>query len=160
MTKYYNELIYYIQRIVGNKEESLDITQETYARVVQKASQTTIKNERALLYRVAKNVMIDKFRKNKQSKEVLFDEELHINHSENSELKAIQEDQQKHLELEIDNLPKKRRQAFVLHIIEGYSRKEAASMMGISLNAIEKHISRASQEIKENLAKKEGKDSE
>lgn len=160
MITYYKEIFSYVIKMVSNKNTANDITQETFTRVIKANQKNKIKNERAFLYRVAKNIMIDQFRQNTKFTQVSFDEDSHIENTNNSEIEIIQEDQQKLLREEIDNLAKKRKQAFVLHIMEGYSRQEVASMMGLSLNAVEKHISRASNQIKENISKKEGNDFE
>lgn len=56
---------------------------------------------------------------------------------------------------EIKKLPPKRKEAFVLHILEDYSKEEVAKMMNISVQAVEKHISRATIELKAKLNKKE-----
>ncbi len=56
---------------------------------------------------------------------------------------------------ELKKLPLKRKEAFYLHIFEGYSRAEVAKQMGISLTSVEKHISRASIELKEKIKRKE-----
>lgn len=156
MTNYYKEIFLYVKKTVFDRELALDITQETFSRVIKKANTNTIQNERAFLYRVAKNVMVDEFRKNSKKTEVLYDEETHIQNTDTSETSIIEEEQQKELMYEIDTLPKKRRQAFILHIIEGYSRKEVADIMGLSVSAIDKHITRASDQIKDNISKKAG----
>jgi len=156
MTNYYKEIFSYVKKSVFDRELALDITQETFSRAIKKATTSIIKNERAFLYRVAKNVMVDEFRTNSKVSEVIYDEEIHIEITDTVESSVIEEEEQKELMREIDNLPIKRRQVFVLHIIEGYSRKEIATIMGLSLSTIDKHISRASDQIKNNISKKVG----
>lgn len=156
MLAYYKEIFLYVKKTVIDKNVAEDITQETFTRVIKNADTNIIKNERAFLYRVAKNVIIDQFRKKTKISEVSFNENEYFEETNNTENSTIEFDQQRHLMEEIDNLPKKRRQAFVLHIMEGYSRKEVAEMMSISLNAVDKHISRASEQIKHNMSLKEG----
>ena len=56
---------------------------------------------------------------------------------------------------ELKKLPPKRKEAFVLHILEDYSKEEVAKMMNISIQAVEKHISRATIDLREKLRKKE-----
>lgn len=158
MLAYYKEIFSYVKKTVKDKNDAEDITQETFTRVIKNTS--LIENKRAFLYRVAKNVIVDQFRKKTNFLEISFDDNEYSDEKNQTENRIIQDDQEKHLMYEIDNLPKKRRQAFVLHIMEGYSRKEVASLMNLSLNAVEKHISRASNQIKENIRIKEGKDCE
>jgi RNA polymerase sigma-70 factor, ECF subfamily len=160
MINYYKEVFSYVKKNIFDKEIAQDITQETFARVIKKADNSSIDNERALLYRVAKNIMVDLYRKKSDIKEISFNEEEYISEFHNADDRIIQDEQQQLLIQEIDKLPKKRRQAFTLHIIQGYSRKEVSQIMGISFNAVEQHISRASNQIKQNISKKEGTDFE
>ena len=53
----------------------------------------------------------------------------------------------------VETLPNRSKEAFLLHTIDGYSRKEIAFMMGISPNAVEKHIIRATKNLQEKLTK-------
>ncbi|NQY54109.1 MAG: RNA polymerase sigma factor [Campylobacteraceae bacterium] len=160
MINYYKEIFLYVKKTVLDKNVAEDITQEAFVRVIKNTSNKKIENERAFLYRVAKNIIIDQFRKRTKVTEVCFNDIEYFEEDNQTQDKIIQDDQQLHLMIEIDKLAKKRKQAFVLHIIEGYSRKEVAAMMNLSLNSVEKHISRASNQIKENMRIKEGKDSE
>jgi len=68
----------------------------------------------------------------------------------------LEQDRQKTLMRALQTLPQKRKEAFVLHVLEGYSRDEVSQMMGISIDAVEKHLSRASIELKEKIKRKEG----
>ncbi|NQY21946.1 MAG: RNA polymerase sigma factor [Campylobacteraceae bacterium] len=160
MINYYKEIFLYVKKTVLDKNVAEDITQEAFVRVIKNTSNKKIENERAFLYRVAKNIIIDQFRKRTKVTEVCFNDREYFEEDNQTQDKIIQDDQQLHLMIEIDKLAKKRKQAFVLHIIEGYSRKEVATLMNLSLNSVEKHISRASNQIKENMRIKEGEDSE
>lgn len=153
MLSYYKELFSYIQKLVNDKEYAKDITQETYMRTLEANSNSTIDNKRAFLYRVAKNIIIDQARKNKKNSFIDFEEEKHISKDEQAEELTIKLNENQVLLEEIKKLPQKRRQVFVLHIIEGYSRKEISQLLNITISAVEKHISRASLQIKENLEK-------
>ena len=51
----------------------------------------------------------------------------------------------------IKTLPKRNKEAFILNVIKGYTRKEVAQMMNISINAVEKNIARAAIKIQEKL---------
>ena len=38
MLKYYKELVFFVQKLVGDKELAMDITQETYSKTLEKSS--------------------------------------------------------------------------------------------------------------------------
>ena len=49
MLKYYDELIYFALKQVGDKEKAKDIIQETYSKVLEIKEKFKINNERAYL---------------------------------------------------------------------------------------------------------------
>lgn len=67
MLKYYDELVYYVQKMTNDKQLALEIIQETYAKTLEKQKDTTIENERAFLYKVARNLTFDYSKKEKSN---------------------------------------------------------------------------------------------
>lgn len=157
MLECYHELIYYIQRMVGDKEKAKDIIQEAYSRMFEVSKTTPIDNKRAYLYKLARNIVIDQSRKEKNAVQIEYEEEEHSIPQEQQPDEQISKASQQELLLKIlYSLPEKNQQAFILHVFEGYSRREIALKMGISTAAVEKHIIRASEKIKEKLNSIEG----
>ncbi|MGP2656903.1 RNA polymerase sigma factor [Malaciobacter sp. WC5094] len=156
MLKYYNELVYYVQRMIGDKEQAVDIIQETYTKTIEKSKQLDIKNERAFLYKVAKNLVIDQSRKKINRDNISFEEEnFSIPKEEQPEHLAI-----KHLEEELliealNSLPKRLKQVFVLHIFDGYSKKQIASMMDLNLNTVQKYVINATKKLSDYIEEKQ-----
>lgn len=155
MLEYYKELLYYIRNKISNKDYAQDIVQETYIKIISIQNEQEVINQRALLYKIAKNLIIDKVRKNKNIKEIPYEESEYIAKTKAPEDLAIEQNQTNILMQELKKLPTKRKEAFVLHILEGYTKEEVSKMMNISIQAVEKHISRASIELKEKLKRKE-----
>lgn len=155
MLEYYKEILYYIQRMVGDKEEAKDVTQEAYIRVLEIDSKSQISNKRAYLYKIARNLVIDGSKKKHKNFEVTYEEDSYsIPKEEQPEEIITTLDEQELLMKTIQTLPAKSKQAFVLHIINGYTRKEISEKMGISTNAVEKHITRATSKIKQKIQEK------
>ncbi|MGE0050866.1 MAG: RNA polymerase sigma factor [Arcobacter sp.] len=50
MLKYYNELLYFAQKQVGDREKAKDIIQETYIKLLEIKDKYNINNERAYLF--------------------------------------------------------------------------------------------------------------
>lgn len=155
MLEYYKELLYYIKNKISNKDYAQDIVQETYIKIITIQNEQEVINQRALLYKIAKNLIIDKARKNKDIKEIPYEESEYISKTKEPDELAIEQNRERILMQEIKKLPPKRKEAFVLHILEDYSKEEVAKMMNISVQAVEKHISRATIELKAKLNKKE-----
>lgn len=157
MLNYYKELFFYIQKFVKDKEFSSEIVQEAFSRTLEANRKETIKNKRAFLYRVAKNLLIDESRKIHNKHVVEYDEKLHSDETIDLEELIITQNQSQKLYELIDKLPRKRRQVFILYAIEDYTRKEIAMKLGISTNAVEKHITRSIIQIKEEFKDLESK---
>jgi len=155
MIEYYKELLYYIQKKTLCRDYAQDIIQETYAKVITVQNKQKLNNPRAFLYKVAKNLMIDKARRNIKVQEISYEENEHTDNEQPPEEVILEQDMKLILMKELEKLPAMRKEAFVLHILEGYSRQEVAKIMGISLSAIEKHISRASIDLKKRLNNKD-----
>ncbi|MFC3339790.1 sigma factor [Paracandidimonas soli] len=61
---YYQELIQFCARLTRNRDAAADLVQETYARVLSAQDKgAQFKEPRALLYRTARNLVIDLHRK-------------------------------------------------------------------------------------------------
>lgn len=157
MVQYYQELLYYVQKMVGDKEKAKDIIQETYSRMLDIDKVTPIENKRAFLYKLARNIVFDLARREKHSFSIeYFEEEHNIPEYEQPEEILFEESDQELLFEILDTIPPKNAQAFILHVFEGFSRKEIASKMGLSTAAVEKHIIRATEKIKKKLESIEG----
>ncbi len=155
MLKYYNELLYFAKKLVGDKEKAKDIIQETYRRVLEIKDKKVINNERAYLYKIAKNVVVNEALENQKLEITIYEENIHLSPIyEQPEEILIQEDQEKIFMEIINDLPQRAKEAFILYTINSYSRKEIADILGISPNAVEKLIKRATIKVEEELAKR------
>ncbi|RXJ75322.1 RNA polymerase subunit sigma [Arcobacter sp. F155] len=155
MLEYYKEISYYLLRLTKDKDLARDLTQETYAKALEidkKAEKTTI--QKAYLYKIAYSLVIDKARKNKKISYTSFEEEQYsIPKKECPEEILSDEKREQKLKKCISTLSKRNKQAFVLHVYKGLTRKEISEIMGISVNAVEKNITRATLKIKEQMKK-------
>lgn len=152
MIDYYKELFYYVQRMVRDKDKTQDVIQETYARAIEVDSRIKIINKRAYLYKMARNIVIDEIKKNKNISKVAYEDNSNIiPASEQPEEIILNQSLENNLMDIVKTLPSRSKQAFILHTIDGYSRKEIALKMGITINAVEKHITRATMKIQEKL---------
>lgn len=159
MVEYYNEILIYIRRMSGDQELAKDLTQETYVKAFKLIKNEQIENKRAYLYKIAKHLVFDESRKKKNYSEVEYQDEYHNTKHEIQAEDIIQKDDKKKFLLQcIQKLPKRNKEAFYLFAIKGYSRKEIAIRMDISVSAVEKNIKRATIKIQEELEKKGAKD--
>ncbi|MGE4399661.1 MAG: RNA polymerase sigma factor [Campylobacterales bacterium] len=143
--KYYSELLGYFSKILYDRDRAQDVVQEAYLKVAALGVKAEcIEEPRAFLYKTAHNIVIDEWRKNKNNaKEIIEEANIEACPSEEPLEQVMSNDRMSILQNTIDSLPDRCREAFVLHKFEGYSHREVAEMMGISVNAVEKHIIKA-----------------
>ncbi|MDZ7863435.1 sigma-70 family RNA polymerase sigma factor [Acidovorax sp.] len=148
LERFYRELLNFLHRQVGDRDTAADLAQESYARVLsaQHTGQPVL-DGRALLYRTARNLVIDQHRR----AEVRSHDSLDLvaeaqeppapHHLQPEEALASQQAVHGYVKV-IENLPPRCREAFVLHIIDGLPQAEIAERMGISVSMVEKHVVR------------------
>ncbi len=142
--RYYTELFRFLSRKLHDRHLAEDLTQETFSRALSSTQQ--VSSHRALLYHIAKNLLVDRYRDPQQrfaADEMPDADSLLAPGHEQPD--TITENQQyiDSLMAAIEALPPRCREAFILHRFDGLSQNEVAARMGISTNMVEKHIIRA-----------------
>jgi RNA polymerase sigma factor (sigma-70 family) len=149
----------YLMRVWPNKSEVPDIRQEAYARVYQAASQMRPGSPRAFLFTTAHHFMADRMRRERiVSIEAIGDiEALHVLSDEiSTERRVSAREELRRLAQAMDRLPPRCREVMWLRRVEGLSQKEAAAALGVSVKAIEQHVSKGSRLLAEYLLGEEG----
>lgn len=134
---------------VSDRESAKDITQGTFVRLWDYMSQgKKVDNMRAMLYRIANNLIIDEYRKRKyDSLDKMRDEEgFDIGFEIKRDIEAKDEYSQAMGLLE--RLPEKHRETLVMRHIDGLSIKEIAHLTHESENVISVRIHRAIEKLK------------
>ena len=150
LERYYQELLNFCSRTVRNRDAAADVVQETYARVlaVQHSGQA-VPEPRALLYRTARNLQVDQYRRSEVRGEVLHPDAeasaaeldgLAAPQACEPETAASSAQGVNALLAAIDALPLRCREAFILHKFDGLPHSEVAERMGISRKMVEQHI--------------------
>jgi len=146
--RYYRELLSFLTRQVNDRHTAADLAQESFMRVLSaQDSGQGVLDMRALLYRTARNLVIDQHRRtlHRQHKSIDpqddADHPLAPQHLQPEEVLAY-EQQARALVRTIENLPPRCREALVLNRFEGLSHQEVAERMGISKNMVAQHVAR------------------
>ncbi|MBR9871441.1 MAG: RNA polymerase sigma factor [Gammaproteobacteria bacterium] len=139
-------LLRYTARYFRRSQEAEDVVQEVFVKVIAAQRKREISSPKAYLFQTARNISLKQLNKPSYKltdvmgdilpeSDLLTSRELEeeFESSENFELfcRAVRD------------LPVKCRRAFVLCRIYGYSHKEVAAHMDISLKAVEGHLARA-----------------
>jgi RNA polymerase sigma-70 factor (ECF subfamily) len=132
---------------VTNRELAQDLTQEVFMRYWQTMRDgEKMKNGRAYLYTIARNLIIDWYRKKKESSLDALTE-LGLDFGDDAHAKIEQSAQVREVLEVIRQLDDDARDALLLRYVEGFTPKEIAAMSGESANAVSVRINRAIKKV-------------
>jgi RNA polymerase sigma factor (sigma-70 family) len=140
-------LLNFIRKRVADVSDAEDIAQDVFSELVESYElMKPVEQVGAWLYRVARNRIIDLFRRNKRQAERRFldrdaDEELPLEEMLPSPEAAPDEAYVRlvlldELDAALDELPEEQREVFLAHEIDGRSFKELAEATGSNLNTL------------------------
>ncbi len=130
---------------MSNRHEADDLTQEAYIRVFGRKKDDAVKEPIRLLYRIARNLLIDRSRRAQtRPKMASFDQETDIAQAAPSPAMMAQvQDELAILRTAVANLPERCQEVFILSRFEGLSYAEIADRLGITVKTVENHMGRA-----------------
>lgn len=154
---YESELRGYLYHRLGELSEVEDIVQESYKRIIEVRKNENIEAPKRLLFTIAKNLMMDFFRRKSVSQTsfvgemddfFVFDEEPSPcdQISQNEEIAALRE--------AIETLPPKCRTILLLRRMENLSYREIATRLKISERTVETQLSRALKKCHKELKRR------
>ena len=132
--------------IVQQSETAEDIVHEAFIKIAKNmhmVQNTLPERRKALIMRILENTAIDYYRKNKKNTEyiapVVLDDTL--------ELASDEDAGDYNLVYAILKMPLQYQQIFYLKYAHGYSNKEIAQLLGITVSSIEKILSRGKKKL-------------
>ena len=134
----------FIRRRIGNPEEAEDILQDVFYEFVEEYRlPESIEQASAWLFRVARNRIIDRFRKKKEVpiSETGDEEDYRLDLALPSPDAGPEAEYARALLLDalreaLDELPEAQREVFVEHELDGQSFKEMAARTGVAINTL------------------------
>ena len=152
--KHLKPISHYAFRMLGSTKDTEDITQETFLRLWLNAAkwQPQKANLSTWLHRITHNLCIDFLRKHghtytQSDFEDELGETLEIDAASSIDLTA----RARVIQRALLELPESQRSALMLCHFQGFSNKEAADIMDISVKALESAIARAKRTLREKL---------
>lgn len=140
---------------VSNRDVALDITQDAFTKYWDTLSKgQDIKNDKALIFTITRNLIIDYYRKKKS---VSLEALIETDNGEVEEFVLEKDDKKNEIEIEtegrflinkIQALPKSYQQIIYLRYVEGMSPEEISKILGISVSATSVRIHRGIEELK------------
>jgi RNA polymerase sigma factor (sigma-70 family) len=147
-----SRLRHFIRRRVADPRDAEDILQDVFAELVEANSLLMpIEHVSGWLFRVARNRIIDLFRRKKGERLEL--EELLPSADAGPDAELARATLLEELEEAIADLPAEQRDIFVAHELEGKSFKEMAAETGVSINTLLSRKRYAVLHLRERLRK-------
>lgn len=133
---------------VSSRELAEDLSQEVFTRFWQALREGTVmRSERALLYTMARNLVIDWYRKKKEaSLDVLTEQGIEFG-GEDAEDVTREAEMKEALQM-VQVLDEPSREVLLLRFVEGLSPKEIARLSGESANVISVRLNRAMKKLR------------
>lgn len=134
----------YIYRLTGSATDAQDLVQETFLRVWQKAGSYRARKGAfaTWLFRIARNLCIDQSRRRRPLPDSQAIQSA-ADPAPNAETSLARARQLAALQAALDKLPEAQRSALLLCQVQGFSNREAASILGVSVRALESLLARA-----------------
>lgn len=151
--KYADAIFRYCYYRVFDREKAKDYVQEAYSRIWKYIKDgKNVDNIRALLYKIARNIIIDDSRKSKSSS---LEQIMKKGFSPNIDSRQQTEDYLtgKEIILVIKSLEEKYRDVVLMKYVEDLSTKEIAEILGETENNVYVKISRGLEMVREILKK-------
>ena len=135
----------FLQRNWRNDAEIGDLRQEAYARVYEAAKRERPQLIKPFLFQIARNLMIDRLRRQSVvSLESMADVDwLNVSDDRPSaETYVAARQELRLLQAALDKLPPRCRQVVLMRKVEGFSQREVAKEMGITIETVENQVAK------------------
>ncbi|MGG6232155.1 RNA polymerase sigma factor [Tenacibaculum sp. SDUM215027] len=143
----------YIYYKCGDTQQAEDIVQEAYIKLWSNCAKVIFEKAKSYLYTVANNHFLNDIA---HKKVVLEHQKQSVSSGTTNETpQYILEEEEFHTKLKkaIANLPEKQREVFLLSRIDKKKYSEIADIVGVSVKAVEKRMSKALLTLKEQIGK-------
>ncbi|HEX4049855.1 MAG TPA: sigma-70 family RNA polymerase sigma factor [Steroidobacteraceae bacterium] len=139
-------LIAYFQRRCGNAAEAEDLAQDVILRALSHTRWTSAEHARSYIFTIALNCWRDRGRRRLSRTSVIdWNEDLVQGVAEESSPERVLSNQQQLASIvaALGELAERTRDIFVLCRLENMKHSQIAELLGISVSAVEKHLSKA-----------------
>jgi RNA polymerase sigma-70 factor (ECF subfamily) len=149
----------YFRRRVRNDADVEDLVQDVFTRIAARDSTEPVEHLGGYVLKTASSVLADRARRRSShmaALHVAFDSELHGDEEIDPE-RVFTGKEDLHAAMgALLSLPERTRNVFILRRLEGRQYAQIARQFGISVSAVEKHMSRAVQHLGAEMEKRRG----
>jgi RNA polymerase sigma-70 factor (ECF subfamily) len=145
--KYYNQMYHLARRYVANHHDTEDVLIEAFNRILNNIQKFDYRGEHSLTKWIKTIVINESIRFLNQRKKIQFENDLDFADKELIQKDDFNEVTTENIYKIIENLPAGYRTVFNLYVIEEYSHKDIAEILGISQNTSKSQLSKARRNI-------------
>ena len=152
--KYEREIFEYSYFLIGDREEALDMTQETFLKAYTNIK--TLRREEDFkfwLRRIARNLCFKRIKKMRREKELM---ERQREETLSLDSYVIKKEREERVKRALNKLPEKMKEIIILRDIEGLSYKEIKEILNIPMSLVKVRIFRARNLLKRILEEEDG----
>ena len=139
-------LLRYASRYFKRSHEAEDVVQEAFVKVIEAQHKRGIQSPKSYLFRTARNIALahigkSSYKLTDEMGDILTESDLLVSKTLEDQFEV-----RENFEMfcrAVRTLPTKCRRVFVLCRVYGYSQKEVAAHMGVTLSTVEGHLTRA-----------------
>lgn len=157
LSAYERPIFSYVYRLVRQKEEAEDLTQETFIKLYQHIDAVDVdKNFRAWVYKIATNTVYDWLRKKQKRQELFIIDDPNIQFETIDTQTPYQDMQKVERAKDVENALEKVRPVYravlLLFYWQGFGYTEIAHVLSLPLNTVKTYLYRAKHALKQELA--------
>ena len=123
----------------GDTELATDIAQETFLKIWEKQNKIDDDRVKGLLFKIANNLFVSYYRKEKRSFEFFKHYELD-DKSRTPEEELVFSQLKENYSQALEKMPEKQRTVFLMSRVDQLTYNEIAKMVGVSVKAVEKRM--------------------
>ena len=146
--EFHSKLFRFFQKRIGEHDVARELTQLTFIKIWQSRHTLSIDYPMDVqCFTIAASVLIDHIRMSNADKRAVRTEEI-----ETAGTLMVQADgsfeNTNYIEIATQRLPPVRKQIFLLKVLHGYTNKEVADELSISIKTVEDHYSKAIKQLR------------
>lgn len=142
---HHRDAVRFAARLVGSRDNGEEIVQDAWLRLCARTNTTPIAHPKSYLFKACRNAAIDFTLRQQRERNYRVDLDSLSEADMADDTMAFYEQRRQLavLAVSLNELPAACRLAFVMNKYEGYSHKEIAQRLGVSVSMVEKHVLRA-----------------
>ena len=147
------KLFYFVFRLTGNRDDALDLTQETFIKTFDMSRKGDKDLTDGYFFKTAYNMTLNKKRNalTKKSKEVEIQESILGDTTNKIQEKIEQKEESLQIRSALTQLSERQREVITFRFFSDMKIEEIAMLLSISAGSVKVHLARGLQNMKKNL---------